>query len=252
MQVGETVSDVQAMADRGECAICSKTHSQPKKEDVKDVAPQDGNWHRKAMSKVFEKTSEKQAIYPNSSFPPNYKHQGHHCIALKTLVQDADKSPKDRILRLNHFLKKVGFYPNRDKNCIGLPEMAAKKRQEYGEFWKSIDEGKPLQLHGPGHDVRYFAACTAMVQRLLQFIVPKAEDCEEKSKDDWENDLKELIGQAENHAFICLARASWVVHRKELSEAINIYQQKNPRKDVRFPILTLQSQGGEGPFKKSK
>jgi hypothetical protein len=251
MQVGETVTDIQAMAS-GECVICSKKHDHPKKEDIKDVAPGDKNWHRRTMTGVLERTSEKQSIYHNSSFPPSYAYQGHHCIALKTLVQDANSSPKDRILRLNHFLKKVGFYPNRDKNCIGLPEMASKKRQEYENFWLSIDEGKPLQLHGPGHDHRYFNACTAMMQRLLELIVPDAEDCEKTSKSDWENDLKELIAQAENHAFICLAGASWVVHRKELSEAIRLYQQKNPNKDVTFPVLRLQSQGGEGPFKKGK
>ena len=153
------------MQHDGKCVICGIQHDEPKKEKVEPTVPNDSGWHRKSVSGILEKISQKTAIYPNSQFPPTYKYQGHHCIALSSLVEDANTTaPKDRRLRLNHFLKKIGFYPNRDKNCIGLP--ARSSYGSFGPFWESIDEDKPLQMHGPGHDEQYFIEVDNMLTLL--------------------------------------------------------------------------------------
>lgn len=266
MQVGESVAVVMADQDDGKCVFCSKNHAEPKKEDIKETAPADSGWHRKTMTGVFEKIKAKEAIYPHGVFPPSYTYQGHHCVALSALVIDANsKSPKDKWLRLNHFLKKIGFYPNRIQNCIGLP--ARKSYGDFNNFWLAIDANAPLQMHGPGHDEDYFNQVQRLIITLISVITAE-EFCKELDKSEWEKALKDGIESIENYAFNKLAGndSSWCLHRDEQRKAIEIYKgptdqtfevrgandskkyykgQGNSDKKIIFPNPNLN----EGPFK---
>jgi len=226
MELGETVGVAKSMQQVEEkCIICSEKHEEPKKENIQEVATSDTNWSRKSMKGKFQRLPEKIKIYPLNSFPPSsfYEYQGHHCIGLSSFVINANTpNRKDRRIRLNHFLKKVGFYPNRNQNCIGLPTR--KGWGDFDAFWKSLDANKPLQLHGPGHDEKYFAQSNNLITRMV-WLITKPEVCENITKGDWENDLKKLIEQAENYAFKKLSSNdfTWRLHHSELSTAIAIY-----------------------------
>lgn len=206
------------------CAFCGGDHEEPKKEDIKPVAPSDKGWQRKSMKGIFEKIAAKESIYPGNSFPPSYSYQGHHCMALSAFTHDSNsKSPRDRNMVLNHFLKKVGFYPNRDKNCIGLPSR--RSYGAFGPFWEALDANKPIQLHGPGHDETYFFRCDSLIAQLITVITDQ-DICEESSQDEMEQSLKELVEQAENYAFIklsCLEDSGWDLHPEERRLAEEIY-----------------------------
>lgn len=246
MQIGESVAVIAQMQEDGKCVFCNQAHEDPKKEDVKETAPGDGGWKRKSMKGVFEKISKKLAVYPNDSFPPQYAYQGHHCMALSSFVINADKSPKDKRLRLNHFLKKIGFFPNRDKNCIGLP--ARKSYGDFDAFWESFDAGKPLQLHGPGHDDGYFMQVTNLINRMSSMITAP-DFCKELTKDEWEDQLKQAIAAAENFAFNKLAKneSSWCLHRAEQRKAIEIYTSARDKVfEVRGANNTRVSFSGKG------
>lgn len=228
MEIGESVAVVMAMQDDGKCIFCGESHSDPKKEDIKEVASVAGNkskWGRVDMQGKLQKIPAKTKIYPDNSFPPGaYRYQGHHCIALSSLVSNAnsDAKRKDKRLRLNYFLDKVGFYPNRDENCIGLPE-----RTGYGcfqAFWDAIDAKAPLQMHGPHHDEAYFAEVEMLISRLLGILlVPDL--CETADTKQMEDDLKQLIEWAENKAFNSLAKNddAWRLHASEQETAVRIY-----------------------------
>lgn len=265
MQVGESVAFVIQMQEEDKCVFCGGTHEEPKKEEVKETAPGDSGWKRVSMKDAFEKIPKKLAIYPNDTFPPDYKYQGHHCMALSAFVKKPGKSSrKDKRLRLNHFLKKVGFYPNRDKNSIGLPA-----RRSYGDFeafWESFDANKPVQLHGPGHDERYFIQVNTLINRMVSMITAPG-FCEELTKSEWEGALKQAIESAENYAFNRLARNefSWRLHHIEQQTAIRIYtspvDQVFQTRGAKKKQITLNGQGNidakisfpdpkldEGPF----
>ncbi len=206
------------------CVFCGEDHEEPKSEDIQPVAPTDTGWKRKSMKGIFEKKAAKEKIYPGNSFPPSYSYQGHHCIALSAFSFGANTdSPRDKNMALNHFLKKVEFFPNRDKNCIGLPE-----RKSYGAFdpfWEALDAKKPLQLHGPGHDEKYFMKCDNLISQLVA-VLTKPDRCKENSQKEMEDKLKKLIGQAENYAFIQLCALDdegWDLHRNERELAQDIY-----------------------------
>ena len=178
---------------------------------------------------------EKKAIYPNEKFPPSYSYQGHHCMALSAFSFDSNakkpKKPKDKNKALNHFLKKVGFFPNREKNSIGLPTK--KRNGDFKAFWEALDahkignkNAKPLQLHGPGHDKKYFMKCEMLIRTLIEAFTD-ADDCEKISHQEMEDDLKLLIEQAENYAFIQLCAlddSGWDLHSSERKLAEKIYK----------------------------
>lgn len=224
MEIGETVTLVVEKMKAGKCVLCdSDEHEAPKKDDVKEVAPGNGGWHRKSMSRVFDSDGTRNLIYPNDSFPPPYSSQGHHCIALSALVADANtNSPKDRRLRLNFYLDQVGFFPNRPQNCIGLPARSG--WGDFRAFVAALDLDKPLQLHGPGHDESYFCQCDRLLTSLLSALTdPRL--CEKKPKDDWKDLLKKRIREAENFAFRKLARndGAWRLHPLEQVRALALY-----------------------------
>lgn len=224
MEIGETVDVVVALSAAGKCVLCgSAEHEQPKQDEVKEIAPGNTGWHRKSMAGVFESDGTRNAVYPGNTFPPPYKYQGHHCLALSALVTDANtKSPKDRRLRLNFYLDKVGFSPNQPRNCIGLP--ARKGWGDFEAFFQSIDLDKPLQLHGPGHDERYFTQCDRLISSLIAALThPKL--CEKKTKDEWKELLKKRVAQAENFAFRKLANndSAWQLHPSEQIAALGLY-----------------------------
>jgi|GEM_PF-6224407 len=235
------------------CVFCGGDHEEPKKEKVEPVAPSDKGWQRKSMKGIFEKTGERQKIYPGNSFPPSYSYQGHHCMALSAFAFDANsKSPRDRNMVLNHFLKKVGFFPNRDKNCIGLPS-----RKSYGAFepfWKALDADKPVQLHGPGHDEAYFFRCDSLIAQLITVITDQ-DICEESSQDEMEQSLKELIEQAENYAFIKLCSledSGWDLHPEERKLAEQIYAAPTSQSfNVRGAKKVYRIESGKGHTNKS-
>lgn len=223
MQFGESVAIIAQMQEEGKCVFCSQNHEEPKKEVVKETAPIDSGWKRKSMKGVFEEIPKKLAIYPNDSFPPDYDYQGHHCLALSSFVKNADKkSRKDKRIRLNHFLNKIGFFPNRGKNIIGLPER--KSNGDFDAFWDSLGFDKPLQLHGPWHDKKYFMQVANLINRMLSMITAP-DFCKEFTKSEWEEKLKEAIESAENVAFNKLAKneSSWRLHHREQRTALEIY-----------------------------
>jgi hypothetical protein len=262
MEIGETVTFTAKLQAKGKCIICSKKHKDRKKEQIKPVAPSNRGWHRKSMANVFESIPAKLRIYPNNNFKPPYKHQGHHCVALSALVEDANtKSPKDRIIRFNHFLNKVGFEPNREQNCIGLPA-----RTGYGDFeafWMALDKKKPLQMHGPGHDESYFMQVDGLLALLISMIT-NPDTCEQLEQDEWEDELEMMIGWLENYAFKKLASNDgvWRLHPADQKLAERIYfnpkstKEKvpgknivykgrgNPRRTITYPNPRLDT----GPF----
>ena len=231
MDIGESVAIVRSLQNEDKCVFCSQQHDEPKKEDITETAPNDSGWHRKSMKGIFEKIPQKESIYPEN-FPPNYEYQGHHCVALSALVINASKpSRKDKRLRLNYFLKKVGFFPNRESNCIGLP--ARRSNGAYKAFWDSLDADAPLQMHGPGHDEDYFMKVNQLLIRMLG-VMTHPEFCQEVEKADWEDTLKELIGHAENYAFNNLAnnKLHWCLHPSEQNIAIDIYTAPSTREFI--------------------
>jgi hypothetical protein len=148
---------------------------------------------------------------------------------------------------LNHFLKKVGFYPNRDQNCIGLP--ARKSYGAFEPFWEALDADKPVQLHGPGHDEQYFFRCDSLIAQLISVITDQ-EICEESSQDEMEKELKELIAQAENYAFIklsCLEDSGWDLHPEERRLAEEIYTAPTSQSfNVRGAKKQYRTENGKG------
>lgn len=248
MQVKLSIAAPTNISAKDVCVFCGGDHKEPKSEKIEPVAPSDKGWHRKTMKGIFENITEKEKIYPSNSFPPNYSYQGHHCMALSVFTYDSNsKRPRDRNIALNHFLKKVGFFPNRDKNCIGLPS-----RRSYGAFepfWKSLDADKPIQLHGPGHDEQYFFRCDSLIAQLITVITDQ-EICEESSHKEMEDSLKELIEQAENYAFIKLCSiedSGWDLHREERKLAETIYTAPtNQSFNVRGARKVYRTEYGKG------
>jgi hypothetical protein len=266
MEIGETVSIGADLATDGKCIICSQAHDEPKRDEIQEVAPNapKSRWGRKSMSGVFDWVEPRKSIYLHGR-SPSYTNQGHHCVALSSFVENANTNQRrDRRLRLNHFLNKIGYYPNRKQNCILLPV-----RRSYGDFdafWKALDQDKPLQMHGPGHDQEYFGQC----DRLLSFMVMLITDpeiCTEQSQQDWENELREIATQAENYGFRHLANNEipWRLHPMEQHRALRLYflpedeslevlgvEKKpkraqglgNAKKEIQFPDLALDV----GPF----
>lgn len=226
MQIGETLSAVQELMQDGKCIICdSDIHPDPKREEIAEVAPNDkSKWGRVSMTGVFDWTDKKKVIYLNGA-SPRYATQGHHCLALSALVTDANTdNRKDRRLRLNHFLNKstVGFYPNRKQNCILLP--ARKGYGDFDAFWDSLDDNKPLQLHGPGHDENYFTQCDRMLS-ILVLVITDPDICADEDTQGWEKDLKDLIEKIENYCFVKLASNDmpWRLHPDEQHRALTLY-----------------------------
>lgn len=173
------------------------------------------------MNDVPVTGADRTVVYPGNS-APTYPTQGHHCIALSALVENANSqgSRKDRRLRLNHYLKEVKWFPNRSSNCIQLP--ARKSRGDFDAFWKALDAKKPLQLHGPGHDESYFLQCDALLVEVVECIKSVCEDGDESQVLD---ELRKLVGWAENYAFTKLAGCdgAWDLHPQERRDAEKIY-----------------------------
>lgn len=266
MQIGEGISIALVKIDESECIFCGEAHDEIKQEKIEPVAPTDKNWQRKSMKGIFERKSAKNVIYPNDSFPPSYSYQGHHCLALSAFTFDSNSSsPRDRNATLNHFLKKVEFFPNREQNCIGLPA-----RRSYGAFkpfWEALEADKPLQLHGPGHDEKYFLKCNRLIAQLVD-VISDQEICEENSQKEMEDKLKKLISQAENYAFIKLCSlddSGWDLHKaeRELAESIytaptdesfevrgarNIYRTEKGKGNVSYNVKYPKPSLDTGPF----
>jgi hypothetical protein len=261
MEIGETVAVTVEMQSQGKCIICDKNHKGAKKETIKEIAPGNSNWHRKTMTGIFESDGTRETIYA-TGFEPTYSYQGHHCLALSSLVRNANSgSGKDKRLRLNYFLDKVGFSPNRPRNVIGLP--ARKRRGDFGAFWQSVDQDRPLQMHGPGHDDEYFGRCEGL---LSIFVISIKSICEDTDQQEWENELRQMAEHAENYAFKKLANfdKGWQLHPSEQKIAMRLYSEPattteslsgksssakvhgygKASKPIKFPNLTLDT----GPF----
>jgi hypothetical protein len=232
MEVGETVAVVMAMQGQDKCAICDGSHKDPKKEKIEEVAPgQPSGWKRdESMSSKFEKSGAKLAIYPSSQFKPPYNTEGHHCLAFSGFVQDAKTAPKDRILRLNHYLNQIGYKPNRDENCIHLPgrrnEDAPKpgEAHSYQAFWKAIDLDRPLQMHIGNHDESFFTQSLRAIAHVVTLFAWPAL-CEETDDSEMKKTLGDLIGQAENYAFtkIAVNDDPWRLHPDHEKAALRLY-----------------------------
>ena len=246
--IGEAVAVSVITVEGDKCIFCGESHEAPKVEEIKAVAPSNKNWQRPAsMQGTFESIAAKEAIYPGNKFPPSYPYQGHHCLALSAFSFNSNSStPSDKNKKLNHFLNKVGFFPNRGENCIGLP--ARKSYGAFKPFWEALDENKPLQLHGPGHDNEYFLQCDKLVARL-RTIISNVDLCKENSHQEMEDDLKELIAQAENYAFIqlCAIEDGWELHEEERKLAESIYRApKLQGFTVRGANKTTRTEMGKG------
>jgi hypothetical protein len=222
MEMGESVAAARGAQASGECAICSKKHSAPKKAKFEPVAPNEpkSKWGRVPMTGVLAADAQRNVVYPANA-APSYPSQGHHCIALSALVRDANTDRrKDRRLRLNYYLKKIGFYPNQPSNCIQLP--ARRSRGDFDAFWQALDARKPLQLHGPGHDEGYFLQCDALLLEVVECIKGI---CEELDEQEVLDELKKVAKWAENYAFRQLAAcdSAWDLHPDERLLAENLY-----------------------------
>jgi hypothetical protein len=267
MEIGESVAVVVQMMAEDKCVICGKKHAEPKEEEIKETAPGKSGWKRKSMSGVFESDGTREKVYPLSTFPPPYSYQGHHCLGLSALVEGGNgDSPKDRRIRFNFFLDQIGYFPNRPRNCIGLPA-----RRGYGDFkafHQSLDADKPLQMHGPGHDEAYFAQCDNLLSVMLS-VLTNPKKCEKTTSDEWRDKLKKLMEQAENFAFKRLAASEggWRLHPAEQVAALALYflptsksmevnstggstERRSglgrPQRNIEFPNLSFDT----GPFGK--
>jgi hypothetical protein len=219
MEIGESVAVVMAAQKQGKCAICNKDHNDAKKEKITKTAGKTG-WKRVTMSKKFEQIAPKLAIYPGSSFPPSYTHEGHHCLALSSFIaNESSSNPTDVYLRLNYYLDTIGYSPNRHENSIGLPG-----RPQFDAFWQTLDANRPLQMHIGDHDDSFMAETAALLAYLI-VLMTIPDYCKEVTQDDWEKDLEQLIGHAENYAFIELASnsAPWRLHPVDHTIALDVY-----------------------------
>lgn len=233
MEMGETVAKVMAMQAEGKCVLCGEPHDEAKKAAVESTVSKDG-WERdKSLVDVFERAdAQRAAIYPNTRFPPPYPTEGHHCLAFTSFIRGG----KDRALRLNSFLNKVGFKPNQPSNIIHLPDRhgavppgasamtawPAGVKKEYKSFWVSIDLGRPLQLHLGRHVGSYFAASDGLYLELLRHALD-VETCKDESMQEFEEALKELIHGAVNYAFIQVAGGRWLCHPEQVRIATDLY-----------------------------
>ncbi|WP_437306867.1 hypothetical protein [Sorangium sp. So ce388] len=221
MEIGETVTDVQAILNRGQCVICDKAHDAPKDEPVEPTADKSG-WERdKSMSGVFDGgDAERCKIYKDNTYPPGYTSEGHHSLAYSSFV----KNGKDEFLRLNHFLNGAGFRPNASPNIIQLPGRSgdagapAALERSFQAFWVSVESGKPLQLHIGRHKASYFASSDNVVRRIAALISSPAQ-CEESNLNSLKSKLKRYVDAAVNYAFMCVTRAKWKCHPDKLREA---------------------------------
>lgn len=220
MQMGESVTAAMALQAQGKCVICDKKHKDAKKETITKCAGKTG-WKRVGMGGKFEQIGPKLAIYPKNTFPPKayYTHEGHHCLALSSFIANEKTNPKDVYLRLNYFLDKGGYSPNRDENSIGLPG-----RPMYDSFWAALDEDKPLQMHIGDHDDSFMAQTAALLARLVR-LMTDPDECKKTDKNDWEDELKKMIKNAENYAFVKLASnaAPWRLHPVDHKIALDVY-----------------------------
>jgi hypothetical protein len=219
-QIGEGVSVAVENLTEEPCSLCGKRHPAPKLAQITETAPGKTGWHRKTMKGIFESDGTREQIY-SAGFPPSYAYQGHHCLALSALVRDANSSsPKDRRKRLNFYMDKVGFFPNRPRNCIALP--ARREIGDFEAFWRSLDLDRPLQMHGPGHDEAYFTQCENLIGTLGLLL---EENCEGEVEQACLDQLKQLIEWAENFAFRRLAHfySGWRLHVAEQAAACRLY-----------------------------
>jgi len=234
MEMLETVTGVAAMQDDGKCVICSQSHDDPKKEDIKETAGKTG-WKRVTMSSKFEKIPAKLAIYPKNAFPPKnavtgYNHEGHHCLALSSFVANEKTDPTDVYLRLNYFLDQTGYSPNRVQNSIGLPGRPIHKIASNGStsltaFYLALDEEKPLQMHIGDHDDSFKSESNALLVRLLFLTSLDSEWCKKNDMDAYKKDLEYAIGCAENYAFKKVASndGPWRLHPTDETIALEVY-----------------------------
>lgn len=246
MQIGESVAIAVELADAGKCVICSKSHGEPKKADIKPVAPSNSGWKRKSMAGVFQSDGKRESVYPARLFPPPYAYQGHHCLALSSLVTDANTgSPKDRRIRLNFYLDQIGFFPNRPQNCIGLPARSG--WGDFEAFFDAIRLNAPLQMHGPGHDESYFAQCDRLISSLISALTDP-ELCEEETDESWKDLLKERVANAENYAFNKLAEndGAWRLHPGEQVAALTLLFLDENR------TMTVKGKGGLSEIRRGR
>ncbi|WP_437277905.1 hypothetical protein WME90_42835 [Sorangium sp. So ce375] len=228
MEIGETVTGVQAMIERKQCVICDKQHEAPKDEPVEPTVGKSG-WERdKSMSGVFDgANAERCKIYKDNTYPPQYTSEGHHSLAYSSFV----KNGKDELQRLNHFLNSAGFRPNDSPNIIQLPGRGgdpgapAALEKSFQAFWVSVESGKPLQLHVGRHKTSYFAKSEILVRRIAELISSPTR-CEQSDLNSLKEKLKWYADRAVNHAFTCVATATggWVCHPEKLLEAQGAYR----------------------------
>lgn len=235
MEMGESVKNANKIQVQDKCVVCSKKHTNPKKEKIQSTVSKPG-WERdQSLTGVFDSgDAQRTSIYPGVRFPPPYPTEGHHCLALTSFI----KKNKDRCVRLNHFLNKVGFQPNQPANILQLPDrhgqvapgansgMAWPKgvKKEYKSYWVSIDLGKPLQLHTGRHAATYFKFSDALYTRMMG-LAYDVNKCQNRTSQDFEERLKKLIKAAVNYAFIQVAQATWVCHPEHLRIATSLYGQ---------------------------
>lgn len=230
---GATGPSVATSEDK--CPICDGSHEEPKQEKIEPTAGKSG-WERdKSMADVFDKGDAKRcAIYENDKFPPSFKTEGHHSVALSSFV----KAGKDQSLKLNHLLNAAGFHPNDPPNIIQLParigDSTAPQALPLGfqTFWVSVEQGKPLQVHLGRHNGRYFASSDNVVRRVAALLSISPDKCKEQKLDDLKKKLKKHMDGAVNYAFMCVTRAKWVCHPDKLKAAQKEYAQHGGKKSA--------------------
>jgi hypothetical protein len=239
MEMGESVAVANQLQLEDKCVVCGKKHKDPKKEAIEPTICKKPGWERnKSMEGVFESgDTQRASIYPGAKFPPPYPTEGHHCVAFTSFVaKDKSRAEKDRCVRLNHFLNKVGFQVNQPANIVQLPNRHGQVapganstvawpvgvKKEYKSYWVSIDLGRPLQLHTGRHVGSYFVSSDALYGRMLGLSYdPDA--CETETMQEFEDNLKQLVKGTVNYAFIQVAQTTWICHPEHLRVATDLY-----------------------------
>lgn len=218
MEIGENINAVVSLQKGGKCAICSGSHGDPKRVTITKTAGKSGWAREENMAGKLEQVPEKLALYPKGNTAA-YPTEGHHCLAFSAFVTKG----KDFILRLNFFLEKGGYKPNRIQNSILLPG-----RPDYDAFWTSIDLGHPLQMHIGGHSRTVYDLSRNLLIRLMVMYKGRPQVCKDETLEQIQQKMVNLVTQAENHAFMKIASnaAPWRLHPKHHGFALEMYWEK--------------------------
>lgn len=178
-EIGELSAIALGLEKRGKCALCGESHAEPKAEPPSE-------------DPLFEQWARRQMGEPRNARLPG--DELHHCVAYSAFMVGKAGSRRDVFAEVNLRLRAEGYDPNRHQNCAALPGSDE-------TFQRRAGEGVPLQLHLGRHKAAPLVASKGMVLYLLHCIAGSPSRCMERSEEEAGDDLKTLIGKAEDFAF---------------------------------------------------